>query len=263
MAAVSTPARLPHAAHQLGWFAREQLLSCVFPIAVFSALGFSKVVAVSGLPRYDLVLVLCLVGQWLMLRLRLESVDELKAISVFHVIGLAMELHKVRMGSWSYPEPAYLKIGGVPLYSGFMYASVASYMCQAWRRLDLVIEGWPGMRWAVPLAAAVYLNFFTLHVLPDVRWLLLAATFLVFRRTAVRFRVDASTYRMPVCLAYVLIGFAVWVAENVCTRLGAWRYPDQADGWAMVSPAKITSWGLLVIVTSVVVAQLKLAKAAQ
>ena len=47
------------------------------------------------------------------------------------------------MGSWSYPEEAFSKIFGVPLYSGFMYASVASYICQSWRRLDLQIYDWP------------------------------------------------------------------------------------------------------------------------
>lgn len=44
---------------------------------------------------------------------------------MFHLIGLALEIFKVHMGSWSYPEEGYVKIFGVPLYSGFMYASVA------------------------------------------------------------------------------------------------------------------------------------------
>ena len=51
-----------------------------------------------------------------------------------------MELFKVHKGSWSYPEEAYTKFFGVPLYSGFMYASVASYMCQAWHWFNLKID---------------------------------------------------------------------------------------------------------------------------
>ena len=53
-------------------------------------------------------------------------------------------------------------IAGVPLYSGFMYASVGSYVCQAWRRLDLRITGYRARSTAC-VAALIYLNFFTHH----------------------------------------------------------------------------------------------------
>jgi uncharacterized membrane protein YoaT (DUF817 family) len=62
----------------------------------------------------------------MMVYLKLETIDELKVICLFHIIGLILELYKVHMGSWSYPEEGWSKIQGVPLYSGFMYASVAS-----------------------------------------------------------------------------------------------------------------------------------------
>jgi hypothetical protein len=54
-----------------------------------------------------------------------------------------MEVFKVKAGSWAYPEPAWTKFGGVPLFSGFMYASVASFLIQVWHRLDLRMERWP------------------------------------------------------------------------------------------------------------------------
>jgi uncharacterized membrane protein YoaT (DUF817 family) len=54
---------------------------------------------------------------------------------------------------------------GVPLYSGFMYASVASYLCQAWRRIKVELVNWPPFIIVVPLAAAIYLNF--LHIILD------------------------------------------------------------------------------------------------
>jgi uncharacterized membrane protein YoaT (DUF817 family) len=192
--------------------------------------------------------------------MRLETLDELKAICLFHVIGLGMELFKVRMGSWSYPEDAYLKFAGVPLYSGFMYASVGSYVTQSWRRLDLRIHGWPGTYWAVGLAGIIYANFFTSHVVIDVRWFLVAASLFVFRKTWVEYRLQDIRARMPLGLSFLLIGFCVWMAENIATRLGAWRYPHQLDGWEWVHSDKIGSWGLLIIVTIVVVAQLKLTK---
>jgi uncharacterized membrane protein YoaT (DUF817 family) len=47
------------------------------------------------------------------------------------------------------------------------------------------------------------------------------------------------------------------VAENIATRFGAWVYPNQKTAWAIVSTGKITSWALLVIVTFIIVADLK------
>ena len=92
---------------------------------------------------YDVLLLVCLIAQALLLLTGLETMDELKVITLFHLIGLGLELFKVHMGSWSYPGQAWSKIGGIPLYSGFMYASVASYICQAWRGLDLRFYRWP------------------------------------------------------------------------------------------------------------------------
>lgn len=110
-------------------FTKLQFLSAIFGISVLSTLAVTKVI--SPIPRYDLVLLLCLAVQWLMVKSRMESVEELKVISMFHVLGLALEVWKVRHGSWNYPDAGVLRIGDVPLYSGFMYSSVASYITQA------------------------------------------------------------------------------------------------------------------------------------
>ena len=48
--------------------------------------------------------------QWFMYKTGLETKDELKVITVFHLIGLLLEIYKVHFGSWSYPEEAYSKI---------------------------------------------------------------------------------------------------------------------------------------------------------
>jgi uncharacterized membrane protein YoaT (DUF817 family) len=189
-----------------------------------------------------------------------ETKDEIKVICVFHLIGFALEVFKTRMGSWAYPEDAYTKAAGVPLYSGFMYASVASYVCQAWRNFNLEVFGWPGVRWAAPFAAIVYGNFFSHHWLPDLRWMLVCAVFVVFRRTVVQYRVAGRAYAMPLVLSFGLIGLFVWGAENIATYYGAWQYPNQKNGWHLVHTSKITSWFLLVIITVVIVAQLKRVK---
>ena len=106
-------------------------------------------------------------------------------LTLFHLFGLLLELFKTNpaIGSWSYPEPGLAKIAGVPLYSGFMYAAVASYMIQAWRLFDLEIVGLPPARVAVPIALLIYLNFFTHHWLGDYRWWLALLLMVCYRKT--------------------------------------------------------------------------------
>jgi uncharacterized membrane protein YoaT (DUF817 family) len=243
---------------ELWAFGRKNAMSCVFPAFVFGMLAVTKHVGPLPLARYDLLFLACVAFQALMVALRLETLDELKVICAFHGLGLGLELFKVHVGSWSYPDPALLSAGGVPLFSGFMYASVASYMIQAWRRLDLELVGWPRARVVVPLGAAIYANFFTHHVLPDLRWALAVAVVAVTCRTKIRFqaiRGRVRTMRAPA--AFFCIGLFVWFAENIATFLGAWVYPHQRGGWSPVHLMKLSSWALLVIVTFLIVAELR------
>jgi len=252
--------RLWHALQQLVRFGWQQALSCVFPVVIFASLALTQLIPLPWLPRYDWLLVICLAMQVWMLRSGLETRDELKVITVFHLIGLALELFKVHMGSWSYPEEGWTKVNGVPLYSGFMYASVASYLCQAWRRLKVELFRWPPFWAVVPLAAAIYLNFFTHHFWIDVRWWLTGLVMIVFWRSWVTYEVNGIRYRMPVALSFALIGFFIWVAENIATYFGAWEYPNHAETWSPVHYSKVSSWFLLVIVSFLIVATLKLVK---
>jgi uncharacterized membrane protein YoaT (DUF817 family) len=240
---------------QLVRFAVLETRSCAFAAAVFAGLAVSSAIPLP-IPRYDALLVYCLaltVGFW---AVRLETTRELGVIFAFHLVGIALELYKVRHGSWAYPEDASTKVGGVPLYSGFLYAAVGSYICQAWRRLDLRVTGYPAAA-TTALAAAIYANFFTHHVLPDARWVLAALLIVVLRRSRIYFTVGTERYRMPLTVSFVLIGFFLWLAENAGTFLGGWRYPDQADVWRMVHAGKFGSWSLLVTVSFVLVATMK------
>jgi uncharacterized membrane protein YoaT (DUF817 family) len=252
--------RLRQALQQLVRFGWQQALSCLFPAVIFASLALTQFIPLPWLPRYDWLLIICLAMQAWMLRSGLETRDELKVITVFHLIGLALELFKVRMGSWSYPEEAWTKVGGVPLYSGFMYASVASYLCQAWRRLNVELVRWPPLWLVTPLAAAIYLNFFTHHYWIDIRWWLSALVLIVFWKTRVIYEVGGRRYRMPLVLSFFLIGFFIWIAENVATFFSAWEYPNQSDGWRLVHVGKVSSWLLLVIVSFLIVAALKQVK---
>lgn len=236
-------------------------MSCIFPVAIFTTLAITSVIEIPFLYRYDAILLILLGVQFLMYRSGLESIDEIKVICIFHVIGLVLEIYKVWMGSWSYPEPGYTKLLGVPLYSGFMYASVASFMCQIWRRLRMDMTGWPGLIPSLMLGGAIYLNFFTHHFIPDFRWWLTVLVFIVFWKTWIIYRVRTETYRMPLTLAFIIVGFFIWTAENIATFFDGWKYPDQQETWQFVSFSKISSWFLLVIISVIIVAQLKHVKA--
>lgn len=86
---------------QLLHFTYEQALSCLFPVVIFLTLALSKIVSIPGLYRYDFILIVCLLMQWVMYKTGLETKDELKVITVFHLIGLLLEIYKVHFGSWS------------------------------------------------------------------------------------------------------------------------------------------------------------------
>lgn len=245
---------------QLVRFSIQQALSCIFPVVIFASLAITQVIPLPFLPRYDWLLLIFLCMQWWMVRSGLETKDELKVITLFHLIGLGLEIFKVHMGSWSYPEAGYFKILGVPLYSGFMYASVASYLCQAWRRLKVDLVEWPPFLIVVPLAAAIYFNFFTHHFWIDIRFWLAGLVIIVFWKSWVIYEVGWTRYRMPVALSFVLIGFFIWIAENIATFFGAWQYPNQSNEWSIVHIGKVSSWVLLVIVSFLIVATLKQVK---
>lgn len=242
------------------FFTYHHAASCAFAAWIFLWLGLTRWIEVPGIARYDLMLLLCLAFQAFAVRRRIETLDELKVICLFHLLGLAMEIVKVRHGSWSYPGAGVAKVMGVPLFSGFMYASVASFMCQAWRRLDLAMVSWPRPAVAVPIAAAIYGNFFTNLFLPDVRWAILPLLLVAFGRTWVEYTPHRVRRRMPILVAFGLIAFFIWLAENIGTFLSAWRYPSQHHGWRPVYLQKLSSWYLLVIVSLLIVVELKRTK---
>lgn len=245
---------------ELSAFSLKQIYSCLFPAFIFFMLVVSNLVDLAPLPRYDFLLIACIIMQAIMYFSKIESGSELLVISMFHILGLVMEIYKVSRHSWSYPEFAYTKIYGVPLYSGFMYASVGSYVCQAWRWFKLRIIHWPGFFPAIGVSAGIYINFFTHHYVYDFRWVLTILLIIIFWRTKVIFTSGTMERQMPLVLSFLLIGFFIWIAENMATYLGAWKYATQHEGWKMVSLGKISSWFLLVVLSIVIVIQLKFFK---
>lgn len=201
------------------------------------------------LHRYD-ALTLAAVGiQAAMLLTRLETLDEAKVILLYHIAGTVMEVFKTGVGSWRYPEASLLHIGGVPLFTGFMYASIGSYIVRAWRLFDFRFSHHPPV-WAVmALAAAFYANFFAHHFMPDLRLGLFAAAALLFGRCWIHFRVWRVWRRMPLLLGFALVALFIWFAENIGSYAGAWLYPAQTVAWSPVGVGKLGSWFLLMLVS--------------
>ena len=231
---------------KMGWAA-------LFGGLMLGAIILSKTVDFDALPihRYDALFLFALLVQALFLLFRLETLTEAKVILLFHLTGTAMEWFKVGAGSWGYPEPALFKVLGVPLFSGFMYASVGSFIARVIRIFDMSFAPYP-RRWVTYLLAAlIYVNFFSHHYLPDIRWLLIAGTVVIFGHTWIGFTVGGR-YHMPMPLAALLSSFFLWVAENIGTLTGTWVYAGTA-AQAFASLSKMGSWYLLLYVAFVTV----------
>jgi len=235
-------------------FTLQEALSCLFPVLIFCTLAISKVISIPHLPRYDFIFIVCVLIQIIFILTKYETKHEFLMICIFHLIGLCLEIFKVRMGSWSYPEHSYLKIMEVPLYSGFMYASVGSYLCQAWKRLSVQLLNYPNPIMVLLFGGIIYLNFFTHHYFYDLRWILMLMLPFIFFTSTVQFKINSTILRMPLILSFFLIGLFIWIAENIATFFGAWKYPDQNAHWQIVHVGKISSWFLLVIVSFIIVA---------
>src|SRR5204863_6901111 len=106
---------------------------------------------IPGLARYDFLFLAAILIQLTLYLSKLETKDEVKVIFLLHIIGLVLELYKTNpaIGSWSYPEYGFFKIATVPLYSGFMYAAIGSYISQSWQIMKLELTHYTHYIWSV------------------------------------------------------------------------------------------------------------------
>lgn len=241
--------------YELLVFGVKQAWACLFGAVLLALILGTHFVYPenAALARYDFLVIAAVAVQVLLLASGLETLQEAKVILIYHAIGTVMEVFKIHVGSWSYPEPGVLRIAGVPLFSGFMYASVGSYIARVWRLFEFRFRGYPPKRWTLVLAVAIYANFFTHHLGWDGRWLLFGAVLVVFGRCWVYFRIDQGWRSMPLVLGFVLVALFLWLAENIATLGQAWSYPHQQEAWQLVAFAKMGSWLLLMIVSFVVI----------
>ena len=247
--------RLRAYAYEFLLFGLKQAWACLFGGAMVALLIATHLwwPADAALSRYDLLVLAALALQVFLLATRLERWDEALVILVFHVVGTAMEVFKTAQGSWTYPEASSLRIGGVPLFSGFMYAAIGSYIARIWRLMEFRFVGYPPLWAPALLAVAAYVNFFTHHYVTDIRNVLFVLSVLIFAPTWVVFTPDRTPRRMPILVGFLLVALFIWIAENVGTFTAAWAYPDQRDGWRPVSLGKLGAWYLLMLLSFVLV----------
>lgn len=248
--------RATRSLYEFARFGVKQAWACLFGGAMVALLVGTYLWyprdAVIG--RYDFLFLTAVAIQLGMLAFKLERLDEAKVIFLYHIVGTIMEVFKTDVGSWIYPGASIFHIAGVPLFSGFMYASIGSYIARSWRLFDFRFSGHPPM-WSVHcLALAVYANFFAHHYIIDLRVILFAAAALLFGRTWIYYRIHHKYRRMPLLLGLFLVALFIWIAENFGTLTRTWLYPHQMTGWSAVSLGKLGSWFLLLLISYALVA---------
>lgn len=236
-------------------FGIKQAWACLFGGLLLLGMIVTSVAYPVSAPiaRYDFLVLYAVAIQGLFLVTKLERPSEALVILIFHVVGTVMEIFKTDAGSWMYPEDNLLRIGGVPLFSGFMYAAVGSYFARVARVFDFRWKHYPPLWLTLILALGIYVNFFSHHFVWDVRYVLFALTAVIFLRCQVYYRVWRWRHQMPLLLGFLLVSFFIWIAENIATFTQIWLYPNQETGWHLVSLQKLGSWYLLMIVSWVLV----------
>lgn len=214
--------------------------------------------------RYDVLLAYALVIQVLLIYFKLETPREIGVIVIFHIMAMAMELFLThpKIGSWHYPEQAIFKISTVPLFAGFMYSSVGSFLARGLRLFNVSLTNLPSLIGVSLLVVLSYANFFTKFYVPDIRNILFIASIILFWKTKLLFQINnennfqsrsTTQYQLPFLPLLLLLAFLVWLAENIATFANIWRYPSQADLWHIVSLGKLGSWYLLLMLSLVMV----------
>ncbi|WP_299203471.1 DUF817 domain-containing protein [uncultured Amphritea sp.] len=245
-----------HFIHEFWLFGLKQAYASIFGGFLLGVMIVTRLwYPLESLHRYDFIFLAAIAFQLFLLAFKLETLRESVVIIVFHLVATLMELFKTSdaIGSWVYPEEYLFGIGNVPLFTGFMYSAVGSYIARVWRIFEFEYSCYPSKLMTVLLVILVYANFFSHHYIWDMRWLLLGATVVLFYKTEIYFKVRVTHRKMPILLGWFLVALFIWFAENIATYANIWIYPNQVNAWQMVSIAKLSSWFLLMLLSFVLV----------
>ncbi len=237
-------------------FGLKQAYACMFGgflLAVMIITHFWY--PLESIHRYDFIFVSAIAFQVFLLVAKLETYREALVIIVFHLVATVMELFKTSdaINAWVYPEEYVFGIANVPLFTGFMYSAVGSYIARIWRIFEFEYSNYPSKSVTVVLVILIYINFFSHHFIWDIRWVLVAATIYLFYNTTIYFKIIKTHRQMPLLLGWFLVALFIWFAENIATYTNIWIYPNQSEQWQMVSIAKLSSWYLLMLLSFVLV----------
>jgi len=242
---------------ELLWFGKTQILACLFGIFLLGGLMLTRYwLPDVNLSRSDLLFLYALSLQAALVAFRLEHKDEIIVILAFHFLATLMEWFKTSpaIGSWAYPDENVLfRIYQVPMFAGFLYSAVGSYIARSWRLFEFRFTNYPPVWMTVVLAVLAYGNFFTHHFTVDIRWVLIAASVVMFAPCQLTIRTGKRDRTIPILVGLTFVALAIWGAENIGTYARAWMYPGQEDGWEMVSFQKFWAWYLLIILSFVLV----------
>src|SRR3989344_9476915 len=188
-------------ATELWYFFIANLRASYFGIFLLSIFLLTEIVTIPIISRYDFIFLSAVGFQLYMLIFRFERPKEFFVIIFFHILATGMELFKTNpaIGSWMYPDigSAIFALGSVPLFTGFLYSAVGSYISRAFTFLKLSYGHFPAYFHLWILAALIYLNFFTHHFFYDIRYILFVYVFIIFFRTKAYFQVHRTERNMP------------------------------------------------------------------
>ncbi len=255
---------VPVIVRQLLGFLYSQISAAIFAAFILALVLLSKWIwgaaeswgwsAPLPLARYDFLFLCALFIQMMFVIYGVETWEEVRVIAVFHLLGTFMELFKTHMGSWEYPEDNFFRIAGVPLFSGFMYASVGSYIARAWRIYQFELIHFPTKIWNFLICSVIYFNFFFHHFGPDLRWGIFVIIAILYYRSRLSFLTSNGTRgRVPLLLIWFGFAALIYGAENIATHARIWIYPSQREQWHPVPLPKFGSWYLLMIISFMLV----------
>ncbi len=229
--------------------------SSLFAILFFICFAFGKYITSFGLILGDFMFICVILIQTILIISKYESRTECKVILIYHLLGFGMEAFKTHpaIASRSYQYVGFFSLLWVPLYSGFMYSAIGSFLFQSIHRLKLKFINFPPFHYSIPIVILIYINFFSHHFVSDIRYFLFLLILGVAYKTYSYFEIDKEIYRMHSLLAIFLASLCIWIAENIATLLWARVYPNQQLWRHIVSFHKIGSRFLLFTLSTVIV----------
>lgn len=242
-------------------FLLKNFLSAIYGILFVVIIFIWKKIQIGSLSQLDTIFITIVVLQVCLLLFKVESKRDFFTIMIFHLLATFMELFKTSpwISSWQYPgvTQSIFHIYNVPLFTGFMYSAVGSYISRAQEFLNLIYTGYPKQKYVWILCALIYINFFMHHFIFDFRIFLIVWSIILYWKTKVKYQVYKKVRHMHFLLTAFLTAIVIWLVENISTFQQVWLYPDQVESWHLVSFSKVTAWYLLLIVSFGVISSLK------